>query len=400
MLQQIVEKLSNLTPQTVLGIEGVAFVSRALAMPGVEEASTSIDDVPLIGTDADDYIDVTGQMNCRPDIEERMICTDRHLIVGGLCYDHDAVDPMESGCANGKLHRKDDKNSDFGRELGLDGDGNRDLGHEACLDNLAAHVTATIRKDKSLMGELSRALRTQTGSGKWDEVLAAVSDAIYREGWEYAMSYVAEKFVGVKFATDLDDIWKDALAPLSSLLTEGEAEAAWDRAWAAGQIGNPCAVLVDMYEHSVTTCKMAANSHPADVGAVWVPDADAMDNIQYSVLHDLGIDEGSLYAAGWVWKDAVLQVCKANGREMDDVALHAMLRDVAGRYAAGVIEEYSEWLSGNAYGVVCYVIDRASGECIDKHTHECWGHIGYEYAERELDSEVLSTALSLVQPSH
>lgn len=400
MLQQIVQKLSNLTPQTVLGIEGVAFVSKALAMPGVQEASTSIDDVPLIDPDADDYIDVTGQMNCRPDIEERMIVTDRHVIVGGLCYDHHAEDPMESGCANGKLHRKDDKNSDFGRELGLDGEGNRDLSHEACLENLAAHVTATIRKDKSLMGELSRALRTQTGSGKWDEVLVAVSDAIHREGWEYAMSYVAEKFVGVKYETDLDDIWKDVLEPLSSLLTEGEAEAAWDRAWAAGRIGNPCAVLVDVYEQSYTYFKVVTNAHPADVGAVWVPDGDAMDNIQYSVLQTLGIDEESLYAAGWVWTDAVLQVCKAGGRELDAVQLRSLLNDHAQRYATGVIDEYSEWSSGSVYGVVTYVIDRETGQCVDDKTDECWGYIGMEYAESELDASVLSVALALAQPSH
>lgn len=61
----------DLRPETVVALENVSFTTRAL--PGVLEASESIDEVLLTGDNPDEEtIDVARIMRCTPDTEERM----------------------------------------------------------------------------------------------------------------------------------------------------------------------------------------------------------------------------------------------------------------------------------------------------------------------------------------
>lgn len=66
------------------------------------------------------------------------------------------------------------------------------------------------------------------------------------------------------------------------------------------------------------------------------------------------------------------------------------------KYAAGVLETYSEWCNGDVFGVCLWVYTRGStddpwGE--PDRVNECWGFIGYEYAKKDLQAQFEGTEL-------
>ena len=77
-----------------------------------------------------------------------------------------------------------------------------------------------------------------------------------------------------------------------------------------------------------------------------------------------------------------------------------LLYTEASRYCREILEEYNHWANGEVYGVVVYVIDRHTGECIDKLGTESWGHIGAKYAEDVLENEILRTVANLGADKH
>ncbi|MCL1861729.1 MAG: hypothetical protein FWG52_09395 [Proteobacteria bacterium] len=104
--------------------------------------------------------------------------------------------------------------------------------------------------------------------------------------------------------------------------------------------------------------------------AVWVPDEDAIAYIRSNVPPELGVDR----------------------KEFD-----ALMYAEAVKYCKGILDEYNDWANGNVFGVVCYVIDRATGRIIKGEEDECWGFIGSQFAEEELEALVLFKALKYGQ---
>ncbi|MBZ0094552.1 MAG: hypothetical protein K8H75_04105 [Sulfuricella sp.] len=430
-----IEQLSVLCPETVIGIEGVPFATRAEALPGVVEAHYSINDVPSIGENSDDLLDVSEQMRLSPDSEERMIVMDRHIVVGGLCIDHDgsSCDPLEEGCANGHIfHRgsraRREEESSFYEAIGFDGDGNKELRAEVVSAELAQRVSASIRENIPLWATLCNLLRSQVGleAVSWNGVLEGISQAVHQEGWEYALDYVAEHFLGVRWWCDVSESWRDKLSPLVDMLCESEAEAAWEQAVSSGKLGNSLAVMLDIYEHGGVSYSLSGHGMQCGWdttrgGAVWVPDKDAEENIRLNVLQQLdigtvrwfgalGSTNDPLYAAysldgGLTWEgrfpnfhQAMHAMVSASGKLIDPSTLNRLMQSEARQYAKGIVEEYQEWVNGEVYGVVVYVIDRKTGERIDDLDDECWGHIGHEYAEKTLEGNILNTVLHLQKP--
>jgi hypothetical protein len=58
-------------------------------------------------------------------------------------------------------------------------------------------------------------------------------------------------------------------------------------------------------------------------------------------------------------------------------------------YAVAVLREYTDWANGSVYGVITREID---GDGNVSAREECWGFIGFEYAESERDAYVAGGA--------
>lgn len=429
MISNQVNVLSNLTPETVMQLERVSFINRAMAMPGVLEADDSFGEATDL---AGDEININEVIRLAVDSAERMVVTTKHLVVGGLCYDQDAESPLENCDAEGSIfHRgrraSGDEETRFNEALGLDSSGDKDLRTEAVSLQLASHVIVAIRKNRSLMTTLSNLLRSQTGGAKsgWDAVCQEVTAAILQEGWGFALDYISEAFLGVAWWCDLTEEWRDKLDPLYCLIDESEAESAWERAVEAGTIGNPLAQMIDIYEHGGVAYSLSGEGYrcrwdTSVGGAVWVPDAAAEENIRYNVLSKLGVgqvkhfgavgsqenpchacytlDDGKTWIGddqGWNWSKAMAAMLDASNSKPEATVLSRLMAEEARRYARGVIQSYSEWRNGEVYGVVVYVIDRETGQRIEDLDDEVWGHIGSSYAEETLESGILNTVLHL-----
>lgn len=377
--------LANLCPDTVIGIADVSFTLKARALPSVEEVDDSFSEVAFLGRD--DEIDPDEAVHIKPDVEHRQVTMNAHVVVGGLVFDQDCSDLNPTNdCANGQIYHRGRRAArgeevSFYEARGLNHDGEKDLNSEAVTNHLVSKVTSMLRKNRSLMTTLSNLLRGQGRPCTWDAVIATVSDSIYREGWAYALDYLVDRFLGVSWWRGVSDDWRAKFAPLEEALDESQAELAWEKARAAGSIGNPLSVLLDIYEHggiaySVSGEGMADRWDTSSGGAVWVPDSEAMGYIQSTVRGQLG------------------------NAKVTEAEMANLLYTEASRYCREILEEYNHWANGEVYGVVVYVIDRHTGECIDKLGTESWGHIGAKYAEDVLENEILRTVANLGADKH
>ena len=391
MLQNFLSLQTVLRPETVMALENVPFVQRAQALPGVVKAHYSIHDVSLADSgESDEEIEVSDLMNISPDTEERMIVTDKFVIAGGLAYDECSshLNPCEDGAANGNIYHYSDRRGssdeqyEFFRALGLDSDGNRDLSCQSVKDRLLKKAMKGIGDDLGIFMRLIHRLRATGREVSKQSLAKVVQFAIEQEGWQYALDYLADSLYGVAYWNRLDDDLQEALDPLAvDLFTESTVESCWDEACSAGEVGNPFAVKLDIYEHggvsySVSGSGMQCDFDTSRCAAVWVPDDLALDNIKSSVLREAGSET------------------------LSPEKLKSLMQAKARQYCKGVLEDYNNWANGWVYGVVSYVIDRKTGERIEDHDVEEWGILGSEGAEEELDAQMLAKALELGQSLH
>jgi len=430
-----------LRPETVVALENVSFSMRAQALPGVVEVSYSIDEVLMSGDNPDgDTIDVRRCMRISPDIEERMVVLDRNhgiIIAAGLAYDQDSshLNPCEPGTANGNIYHVSKRRGDADEQrsyyaaLGLDGDGNKDFSCQVVADRIVKRVMKGLGNDLSTLTRLLHRLRATGRPVSKASLETVLRFAIEQEGWEYALDYVVDALYGVRFWNHMDGKLQDALQPLADLFSESKAEACWDEAFAAGEVGSPLAVPLDIYEHSGTAYSVSGTGmncawDTSRAAAVWVPDDDAIDNIRSNVLSELGIGQVAWFGAlgsetdplharftldgstwvgegkGWKWREALDQMVAASSMFIDRKALDSLMNAKAVEYCKGVLEEYNDWVNGNVYGVLCYVIDRSTGRIIKDEEAESWGHLGSQHAEDELDAIVLAKVLEYSQTVH
>ena len=414
----------TLRPETVVALQNVPFILKANALSGVQEIRSYIEDVPMCDTEYEE-IDVAEAMRLRPDTEERMIVTDRHIIAGGLCYDNDPPDPLEDGTANGKIcHRSrysNDETAEYNAAVGRNRDGSKDFSFSGFRDRLAQEVMKAIRDDLGLLGLLLKRLKSSKREVSIASLKEVVEFSINQEGHEFALDYLADMLYGVSCWCDLANDHQEDLAPIEKAL--GKAEQIWEEACSAGEIGNPLAVLLDIYEHSGISYSIAGTGmncrwDTSSAAAVWIPCQDAEDNIMSSVLEDLGIGKIAWYGAlfdktnplharysidggnswvgegkGWKWKDALKALQTASPTKINPEVMRKALSDKAEAYCKGILPEYNAWRNGWAYGHVAYVIDRETGQRIDDEDDECWGYFDMQLAEEELEAVMLHKAL-------
>ena len=382
-----IQSLQVLRPETVLALENVSFILRARALPDVEEASNHLGEVLLKGDNPDEEtFDAGRAMRLTPDIEERMVVTDRHVVVGGLIYDRDAENPCEPGASNGNIYHVSTRRGDaeerrnYYAALGMSEDGKKDFDSQPVRDRLVKRVMKGISNDLSLLTRLLQRLRLTGRSVSKASLQEVIRYAIDQEGWEYAPDYVADALYGVPYWNRVEGQLLEALEPLADLLSESVAEQCWDEAQEAGEVGNPLAVPLDIYEHGGISYSLAGTGmncrwDTTHAAAVWVPDEDSISNIRASVMSEVG-------TAG------------------DAKSLSAKMYEKAREDCKGVLEEYNDWANGSVYGVVVYVIDRQTGRRIKAHDHECWGFIGSTNAESELEEAILAKVVELGRPLH
>lgn len=430
-----VSVLANLRPETVAALEGISFRTQVLALPGVQSVDFSLSDVDGIGKLEGEEIEVKHVLSYAPETEHRLVVMDKHIIAGGLDYDRDCSsrNPMD-GDGEGSIYHagrraKDSaERANYYAALGMTADGNRDLNDDAVIKELTAHVVKEMRKHRSLMATLSSLFRHHGESGKWDAVCDKIAKLIQVEGWENVMDVITAQYLGGGWWQRADDEWHDKLGELDYLLRESEADNAWERAYAKGELGDPLAVLLDIYEHSGVSYSVAGGGmqcgwDTSNGAAVWVPDACAKNNIRHTVLKGLGIGEvkwfgacgskedplharysldgGSTWNGNFAnWEQALSAMVAASDRKLDAGELQKLMAEEAHKYCKSTLESYNDWANGNVYGVKLYVIDRETGECIDELTNECWGYIGHSYAEETLDSEIVNMVVKLGAPVH
>ncbi|MCL2591562.1 MAG: hypothetical protein FWD67_12015, partial [Betaproteobacteria bacterium] len=292
-----------LRPETVIALENVSFTVRAQALPGVEEVSYHFDEVLLTGDNPnEETIDVRRTVRLTPDIEERMIVLEKYVVAGGLAYDEDSeyLNPCEEGAANGSIFHfstrrgNADEQRNYLDALGLDSNGNKDFSCEPVCDRLVKRVMQGIESDRPTLKRLQRRLRATGRPGSKASLESVIQYAIDQQGWECALDYLADSLWGVIYWVRVDNKIQDALQPLVDLFSESEVEKCWDEARAAGEVGNPLAIYLDIYEHggvaySVTGTGFYCPWDTSRGAAVWVPDEDAIDNIRSNVLSELGI---------------------------------------------------------------------------------------------------------------
>ena len=211
----------TLRSETVVALQNVPFTLKANALSGVQEIRSYIEDVPMCDTE-DEEIDVAEAMRLRPDTEERMIVTDRHIIAGGLCYDNDPPDPLEDGTANGKIcHRSrysNDETAEYNAAVGRNRDGSKDFSFSGFRDRLAQEVMKAIRDDLGLLGLLLKRLKSSKREVSMASLKEVVEFSINQEGHEFALDYLADMLYGVSCWCDLANDHQEDLAPIEKAL--------------------------------------------------------------------------------------------------------------------------------------------------------------------------------------
>lgn len=324
------------------------------------------------------------ELEFKPDIvmdyyEMLMAEVDDKVLIGYLVHDDDCEDPLEGGSTYGHIYdcrRHSRTLSDYEKALGL-ADGGPDL---ALIEesDIVAEALKRIYEDPKLM-----------------------ADALEhcREYWEQADGCTDEKFV------------RDCLDSINELTPVLDVAAINLEMWNAGRrngtIGNPHAVLLDVYEHSGISYNVSGRGmqclwDTARGGAVWVPDSCCLDEIR---------SRGEVYRKGKIFHEGRKDYNVRTWESFDlfDKRTHPTFKhwheayeylktvsttyeqpladaehDAAKELAQQACEVYTDWRNGNCYGVVVETFDR-EGTQID--CDHCWGFIGADDAYSSLAND-------------
>jgi hypothetical protein len=279
-------------------------------------------------------------------------------MVGYLVHDQDCQNPLESCDGEGDIyaaHRdtRADEIKKMQEALGLDSDWHPNLDHHGIerqhvdddyigyyVDNtnVAELVADGFVRDEA--AEEKQAEGSKMAKSFWFKVKCAEWD-IDRNGYG-------------RFAKEYDAICLRH----------------WQAGIKNGTIGNPYAVMLDVYNHGGQSYSISGEGtqcrwDTARGGALWVPNDCALENIK--------------------------TIC-------GEGATHEQLKAQAEKYCRGVIETYNKWLAGDCYGVIISYHDSVTGELqIDQLPDECWGYIGHEDALESLNDTFLSNKTFLEQ---
>jgi hypothetical protein len=258
--------------------------------------------------------------------------------------------------------------------------------------------------------------------------LHSVQDAIkWAASYGGSSDYVASAFTGCHAMYRVCDEDRKRLCPLCDLM-EGLGDKAWQTAMDEGKIGNPLAVMLDIYEHGGITYSVSGHGMqcPWDTScssAIWIPDAGAEENILSNAVEALGMgqvkwsgalgsEDDPLHAqysldGGKTWagnfqqrRDAIEAMVKASGLKIDRAKMRGIMKDAAEEYCSSLLDSYNAWVNGWVFGFVVHVIDRKTGQSIGGMKAESFGHLGLQDAENSLEETLLQAVVDLGRNKH
>lgn len=295
----------------------------------------------LISTD--EFPDVNFEVSFEPaDLYEDSIffakLPDNKVLVGYLCHDDAAQDPLESCDGNGDIysaHRSSRSHAEMQNALGLDSDWEPNL-NSICLQTADDRYIEYFVQNTAV-----------------EELLA---DG-YVRGSEREQSFISE-------SVDADTAFKISQAEADLLNNypwdvrypeeyEDIKKQMWSEGRANGTIGSPYAISLDVYDHggqvySISGTGTQCQWDTARGGAVWVPDECCLDHIMTQPESER--------------KAMAYKCCES------------------------ALVEFNAWLSGDTYGVCISTCDAITGEELE--SEEYWGFYTAKYALEEVKNMI------------
>ena len=357
-----------------------------------------------------------------------------NLVVAYLVRDDDCQNPLEWHDGMGKLigrgryETRNHSEQEAHEALALDRYGEKN--YELVQEEVEQAWSDYIRDEFDQWDEFVRLFGFDGDEDEWREYINKWRD-------ELATTSVDSSDTCYDMVLDADRYIADfnpglaAMRASSHLLDfdiQAKYEELWQQAYREGRIGDPDAVLLDVYDHSglhwsIHGGGMQCRWDTSRGAGVWIPDDDCRQLIT---------ERAPVYAWAIVRRTPVTLRGKDNKYQLvevkwnEDGPVHADLNCVAmsDDYSAllkqaeqiaatkgeptvrqlrwartwaaedicqGVLDEYNAWLSGDCWGCVVqeFVNVGTEDEPVWEETDDdaCWGHIGSDYAEEVLRSE-------------
>ena len=355
------------------------------------------------------------------------------IVVGYLTRDDDCEDPIESCDGMGKIigrgryetRRHDESELFEALALTRDGDRNYDLVSD---DVNQAWKNYLGSKDRDFWSTVIDALGYPVPSRDDDAAMDAAGNYInalrdelskvdiVHEGSTYYAIWEADRYV-TQFNAERQNM--GAAADLFEFDVEKEMDAAWVDAVTQGRIGNPHAVMLDVYDHSGLHWSISGGGMrcqwDTSVGAgVWLPDTCGLDEIKrrgrvYAQVHirpTHGLVRGKTHQVivdgnsveltsdwGTAWDKA--KVLAALQPEPTPEQLRTGEQRAAEELAQEALDQYNAWLSGDCYGCCIETFYRNDDGTWDQIAEDaCWGFVGSEWAEQELREQFFDQAVA------
>lgn len=326
------------------------------------------------------------------------------VYLGYLSDDHDTENPLESCDGMGRIytcHRHSSTLSDYEDALAIQTEGWDSYNSEEWLTQHAS-VFKRYWIEAALKSAAFENWALNTATARKNDDLSKY------------LRYRARKLlteVGFESSFDVMTVWDFDF-------TETAFEAALKELREHGLVGDPHAVLLDVYSHSGECWSLAGHGmqcrwDTAGGAGVWVPDDEARKEIvrrskPYTIGYITGntlggkqrywanLDSGckSPEFAEWYQAFSWLET-RFKSREKRSLTKaqlrHGEMR-AAREIASSVLEEYNAWLAGDCYGRVIVSFD-SHGDFSDPSSwdeissDECWGYIGSDWAYADLESE-------------
>lgn len=329
-------------------------------------------------------------------------------LVGYLADDVDAENPLESQDNSGRIytcHRHSRNLGKYQEALAIMSDGWDAYSSEELLTE---HATV-FKRHWVAAAVVSERFKN------W--CLNTANSNRQRDLPEY-LTYRAKKLLAEQgFSSSLDEmtIW-------DFNFTETALDAALDELREQGLVGDPHAVLLDVYSHSGEHWSLAGTGmqcrfDTSRAAGVWVPDCDDLrkEIVRRGSVYSFGVIDNNSYTQSsgmlryWSvlndgekspefteWCDAFEWLEKRFSKRKVRYISKAMQREgevrAAREIAESCLDDYNAWLSGDTYGQVVASFD-TKGNLLDPSeweeisTEECWGFIGSESSYMALVSE-------------
>lgn len=228
----------------------------------------------------------------------------REIVVLGASYDQEMRNPFDDMDGEGKIifhpnARYKCCEGDYFELLGLNRDGDRDFEHSAVIKQAVGEVvkiaaTSAATEEGAAAVALLKTVMSSRPENVTDErvmnmIQKAVTDQFEINFGDASVEDMLHAAVSVEF--DDEEGWKEkVIAALKTLIDpkddgfESVFERAWIAARAAGELGDPHAVMLDMYDHSGVSLSVSGEGMQCQWdtsrgAAIWVPDSCALDEL-------------------------------------------------------------------------------------------------------------------------